>query len=425
MKRMAARVFAAALLLFAGMNGYAVEMRFAPPDFQTDYTFPEQQTPPASVDSGLGEACILFAALCLSTWLVLKRRSRRGLFLLAVLSVAYFGFWRKGCICPVGSVQNVCAGILLPGTGVSLAVVLFFALPLVFSLFFGRVFCAGVCPLGAIQELVAIRPIRIPLPLERALGLFRYVYLGLAILGVATGVGFLICRYDPFVGLFRLGHSFHMLLAGGVILLLGIFVARPYCRFLCPYGVLLGWGSRFSKWHAEIAPEGNCVNCRLCESSCPYNAIDKPTPVHLLEESGTGRRRTRRLLLLLPVITVAGAAAGYLFHEPLARLHSTVQLSERVAAEDLGLYQEQTVATEAFRESDKTVEQLHAEARALRSDFKVGGGLLGGFVGLVVGLTLVSLSVVRKRTFYTPHRETCFSCGRCFPYCPVEPEGTV
>ena len=38
---------------------------------------------------------------------------------------------------------------------VPLAVVAFFALPLVFALFFGRTFCAAVCPLGAVQELVA------------------------------------------------------------------------------------------------------------------------------------------------------------------------------------------------------------------------------------------------------------------------------
>ncbi len=411
------------LALLAVSGAHAAEMRFAPPDFQTDYTFPEVQLPAPSLDSGFLDTVILFGALCVSAWLVLKRRSRRGLFLLTIGSVAYFGFWRTGCICPVGSVQNVSAGVLLPDVGVPLAVVVLFLLPLVFSLFFGRVFCAAVCPLGAIQELVAIRPIRIPRALDRSLGLFRYVYLGLAVLAVATGAGYLICRYDPFVGLFRLGHTFNMLLAGGVILLLGIFIARPYCRFLCPYGVLLGWMSRFSKWHLDIAPQGNCVNCRLCESACPYNAIDMPTPGHLVEDRATGLKRTRRLLLLVPLITLAGAFAGYLLHEPLARIHPTVRLSERVAAEDLGIYAEQTRESEKFRTTDKTGEQLHDEALALRAGFKTGGALLGGFLGLVIGLTLTGLSVVRKRTRYEPHRATCFSCGRCFPYCPVEPEG--
>ena len=35
-------------------------------------------------------------------------------------------------------------------------------LPLAVALFFGRVFCAGVCPLGAIQELMTLKPIEVP-----------------------------------------------------------------------------------------------------------------------------------------------------------------------------------------------------------------------------------------------------------------------
>lgn len=410
------------VLCMAG--AYAIEIRFAPPDFQTDYGLPDLYTPPPPDTSAFWDVFFLFAALAVATWLVLKSRSRRGLFLLAIVCMAYFGFWRKGCICPVGSLQNVSAGIFLPDVGVSVAVVLIFLLPLVFALFFGRVFCASVCPLGAIQELVAIRPIRISSSLERALGLFKYVYLGVAVLGVATGAGFLVCRYDPFVGLYRLGHSFNMLLAGGVMLFIGVFVARPYCRFLCPYGVLLGWMSRFSKWHLDIAPQGKCVDCRLCESSCPYNAMDMPTPLHLMENPEAGLKRTRNLTLLVPVIVLAGALAGYLFREPLARIHPTVQLSERIAAEDLGLFQEEILESETFRTSNTTVAQLHEEAIALRTKFAWGGALLGGFLGLVISLKLVGLSVVRKRTVYEPHRETCFSCGRCYPYCPVEPGGT-
>ena len=42
------------------------------------------------------------------------------------------------------------------------AVIAIFALPLVFTLFFGRSFCASVCPLGAVQELVAVRPVQVP-----------------------------------------------------------------------------------------------------------------------------------------------------------------------------------------------------------------------------------------------------------------------
>jgi len=414
-------IFIASLSAVTAVSAAALELRFAMPDFQSGYGLPDIFTPDPTGSIGNWDIAVLFGALALATWLVLKKRSRRGLFLLSIGSLLYFGFWRKGCICPVGSLQNVTAAVMLPNVGVSVLVVAFFLLPLLFALFFGRVFCSAVCPLGAIQELVAIRPIRISTAVDRSLGLLKYVYLGVAVLGVATGAGFFVCRYDPFVGIYRMGHSFAMLLAGGVILLLGVFIARPYCRFLCPYGVLLGWMSRFSKWHLDIAPTA-CVSCRLCEDSCPYNAIEMPTPEIQDEERVQGRRRLGRMVYIAPALILVGAVVGVLMHEPLSRMHPRVRLSERIAAEEMGRFAEPSQESESFRAGGETIEALHVEAIALRDQFKTGGAWLGAFLGLMVALKLIGLSTVRERTVFEPNRETCFSCGRCYPYCPVEEE---
>lgn len=407
--------------LFSGMNADAVELKFPPPDFQTAYVLPDIYAPAPAATFGWWDSVILFGALSLATWFVFKSRSRRGLFILSIFSLAFFGFYRNGCICPVGSTQNVMAAVFLPDVGISAIVVSFFVLPLLFSLFFGRVFCASVCPLGAIQELVAIAPIRISPAIERVLGLGKYIYLGLATLGVATGAGFLVCRYDPFVGLFRMGHSYNMLLAGAAILTLGVFVARPYCRFLCPYGVLLGWMSYFSKFHLDIPPSP-CVSCRLCEDSCPYNAIDMPTPQHLVDKPAVGKRRLRLTLLASPLLILAGAAVGYMMYEPLSRMHPTVSLSEQIAVEDLGKQTEGILETDTFRTSDVTTTQLHIQANEIREQFKTGGAWFGAFIMLIVSLKLVGLCIIKKRDIFTPHKESCYSCGRCYPYCPVEEE---
>jgi polyferredoxin len=155
--------------------------------------------------------------------------------------------------------------------------VLFCVLPLAFALAFGRVFCGGVCPLGAIQDIVLVRPVTVPMPLQKALAVFPVLYLGAAVLFAWLDTMYLICRYDPFVAFFRLGGSSSMLLAGGIVLLLSLFVGRPYCRFACPYRVLLGLCSRVAWRHATITPD-QCVVCSLCEGECPFGAIRKPTP---------------------------------------------------------------------------------------------------------------------------------------------------
>jgi ferredoxin len=233
------------------------------------------------------------------------------------------------------------------------------------------------------------------------------------------GAGFIICKYDPFVGFFRMGASFSMLITGGLMLVLGVFVARPYCRFLCPYSVLLNVCSRLAYRHAVITPS-ECIQCHLCADSCPYNAINEPASDAAPELRSKGAWRLGVLIVMLPVMVVIGMGTGRLLKEPLSRLHPTVRLAERVAGEELGRYEETTIESEAFRSSDKPMKELYADALAVKGDFGRGAGWLGAFIGLVIGCKLIGVSILRKREGYEPDRGTCFSCGRCFKYCPVK-----
>ena len=417
--RRAAAFVRSILVLLSAAASVRAEFRFPMPEFSSGYEHPPVYVPGPSNAMVGWDIVVLLACLALAAFLVLKRRRRREIFLLTLFCVIYFGFWRNGCVCSVGSVQNILAGIFDPAYGVPFTVLVFFAAPLVFALFFGRVFCAAVCPLGAIQEAVAVRPVQVPPAVEKVLSVFPYIYLGLATLSVAMGSGFIICQYDPFVGFFRLGGGFSMLLFGAILLVVGIFVARPYCRFLCPYGVLLNWCSRLSRRHAVITPS-ECIRCDLCADTCPYNAILEPTAPEPGTDRALGTRRLGRLLLLLPLIVAAGVGFGSLLKEPLSHMHPTVRLAERVAGEELGRYQEMSIDSEAFRGSDKPVQQLYDEALAIKAGFGTGGRWLGGFIGLVIGCKLIAVSIYRSRTGYEPDRGTCFSCGRCFKYCPVE-----
>ena len=242
------------------------------------YEVPEVQQPlPTSVTRQLLDLGLLAGALALAAWLVLNRRNRRYVVLLATVCLAYFGFFREGCICPIGSIQNVTTALVDPTYAIPYFVIGIFMLPLVAALFFGRVFCSGVCALGAIQEMVLLKPVEVPRWLDRVLGSFKWIYLVAAIVFAvlpAVNRDFIICRFDPFVGFFRFTGPFHMFLLGGALLLLGVFVGRPYCRYLCPYGALLSVFSRYAWKSVSITPDRE-LDCGLCEKACPYGAIEE------------------------------------------------------------------------------------------------------------------------------------------------------
>ncbi|MHB8902634.1 MAG: 4Fe-4S binding protein [Thermoguttaceae bacterium] len=365
------------------------------------------------------DVVVLLAALALASYFALRSRSRRLLLVLTVFSLVWFGFVRQGCVCAIGAIQNVALASADPSYGISLAILAFLALPIAFSLFFGRTFCAAVCPLGAVQELVALHPVKVPRWLDQTLGLVPFVYLGAAVLFAATGTAFLICEYDPFVAFFRLSGSVNMLIFGACFLIIGFYIGRPYCRYLCPLGAVFKLTSRVSRWRLRIPPD-ECINCRLCEDACPYGAIQPPTVEQSEKDRRAARFRTIVLLALAPLVVAAGAWAGGKMGVPMSRLHPEVLLAERVRLEETGRVEGTTEASDAFYNTGRPRDELYASARSLHGRFTNAGYWLGAWVGLVLVVKLVHTSIRRRRIEFTADRGNCVSCGRCFWYCPAE-----
>ena len=408
------------ILGIGSVNSMAAEskQRFPKPEFANGYTQPNTTAPAARFQLlEYLDVTILLAVMLLLTWLILKKRSRRGVFWVSTFSLLYFGWYREGCICSVGSVQNVVLGIVDPTYAIPLTALVFFLLPLIFALFAGRIFCAGACPLGAIQDLIVFKPIVLPKWIQKVLGLIPFLYLGLAVLFVATKSEFIICRYDPFVGFFRWDAPFHMLVLGVLFLVVGIFVARPYCRFFCPYGVLLGWMSRFSSHHMTITPSA-CIQCKLCANSCPFGAINEP-----VMETGKRRSNVKRLMvyfLVLPLWVGIGAYAGSKMNIQLSRFNRTVYLADLIIEHPEVKNDPNNIDVRTFMSLGKSTEKLIAEAVVIRGQFEIGCYILGGFMGLVIGMSLIRLSTFRKREDWEPDKTNCLSCARCMPYCPVK-----
>jgi len=273
-------------LLIVAPTALLAQYQMSPPEFGDTYSFPSPTHPePASEYLRFLDVGLLALALGLAIKLVYKDRSRKGMILLSLGSLAYFGFYRKGCICSVGAIQNVVLSLVDPNYFISFSAIAIFFLPLLVALFFGRVFCSGVCPLGALQDLVVLHPLKVPVKLDHALRWLQYIYLGIAVLlagwGLSLAIGpwninleqrFIICDWDPFIPIFRRTGPFSMVATGSIFIVAGMFIGRPYCRWLCPYGGILAILSRVSRKNVSISPDKE-LECGLCADACPYGAI--------------------------------------------------------------------------------------------------------------------------------------------------------
>ena len=242
-----------------------------------------------------GDVVVVAGLLLSGVWLVRSHRPARWISVQLGCSLLYLGLIRGGCICPVGATANVLLGIAHPEL-VGLATMALFLVPLVVALASGRIFCSSVCPLGAVQHLLSRRRgLTLPRWLHHIL-LSLPVVLLLATAGeVWFGHGFLPCQIDPYKALFFQGHAFvqklsalamgsyaepgWILVGGGLVwpllavaLLVGWLIPRFFCRYACPYSVLLGLLASVGFWRREIDTNA-CVQCQRCVNQCPVQAI--------------------------------------------------------------------------------------------------------------------------------------------------------
>lgn len=239
---------------------------------------------------------LLFFVVLTGVVFILTKKRKLTIGFLALFSLLYFGLIRGGCICPVGAVANVCIGVRHPEL-VGRVTAMLFIIPLFFALILGRVFCTAGCPLGAVQHLAHKK--RKFLVLPKWLKVVSIVSSSLIL--IATMVLafqrnlFLVCSLDPYTALFFSVHAWSKEAFSFVVgsphedvfvwacdsitwlmffgfLIIGFWIPRPFCRFICPYGVLLGIFSIFS-FRKRSIDTTSCVLCGQCEKICPTAAI--------------------------------------------------------------------------------------------------------------------------------------------------------
>jgi ferredoxin len=134
------------------------------------------------------------------------------------------------------------------------------------------------------------------------------------------------------------------------------------------------------------------------------------------------RRRLGGLLLLTLLLIAVGAGLGPTLSVPAAKVHPTVQLAERYARQqrDPVTYGVMTPEALSLQRAESDPEVLLKSAAEIRHRFALAATIFGGWVGLVLGAKLVSLSLRTRRTDFEPDRGACFACARCFRSCPNE-----
>lgn len=155
---------------------------------------------------------------------------------------------------------------------------------LLISLLLRKAFCSWLCPVGTVSEWLwrlgrqtFRRSFRLPRWADLPLRSLKYILLGLFLYAVGSMSvpaieAFLNGPYGIIADVKMLNFFRYLSVTAavvlGVLILLSVFYQNFWCRYLCPYGALLGLVSRFSPVRVRRDPEV-CIDCAKCAKACP------------------------------------------------------------------------------------------------------------------------------------------------------------
>ncbi len=168
---------------------------------------------------------------------------------------------------------------------------LWLGLFLVLAIVANKAICGWACPFGALEELLYTLPLfrrakrwKPPFWVTNAVRIALFVLFLLLIFGVVGGrKGFVVYHYANPFNLFNLDFTIRTVpWFLGAYLVLSFLFYRPFCRFVCPFGLVSWVIERMSLTRVRIDRE-RCTNCQACARACPLTAASdrlagKPLP---------------------------------------------------------------------------------------------------------------------------------------------------
>lgn len=168
------------------------------------------------------------------------------------------------------------------------------------AILFGPVFCGWICPFGTFQEWISGLGKKIfgkrynrfiPAKLDKALRFLRYLVLGWVLYMTAVTGILMFSTVDPYHALFSFWTGEVAIpgyIALAVVIVLSLFIERPFCKYACPYGAVLGL-SNLVRVFAIKRKKETCISCGACDKACPMN----------IKVSGAGRVRDHQCISCL------------------------------------------------------------------------------------------------------------------------------
>jgi ferredoxin-type protein NapH len=155
-------------------------------------------------------------------------------------------------------VQGLGAPLIVGLIGLSIVLLL--------TIVFGRFFCGYLCPVGTVQEIASHAPVpKVNWRQKKVFMAVRAVFFVVFLL-----MAFLLSA--SLLAWFGIRDFFSLLLTTGTVVFIGVLllsmtVYRPFCRLICPYGLLLSLGA----WKGlfKLQRTDACIECKKCEKACP------------------------------------------------------------------------------------------------------------------------------------------------------------
>ena len=173
---------------------------------------------------------------------------------------------------------------------------------LAIAFLFRKAFCSWLCPVGTISEYlwragrkIFRRSFQLPRWLDIGLRGLKYALLGFFVwavmsMGADELAAFMNSPYGVIADVKMLNFFRHMSETGaiivGVLVLASLLIQNFWCRYLCPYGALLGIAALLSPARIRRNAEG-CIDCAKCAKACPSAlAVDKLVAIRSAECTG-------------------------------------------------------------------------------------------------------------------------------------------